>query len=107
VKFSIPDEARHLLKLSVASHLVADTLLDLGLNMQKQSKHRRDELLLEKFGHTAPYMLGILEWRAHYGEDFWEKLGWSKQTYNKKKKQLKAANLWDFSPDEHLPALLL
>jgi hypothetical protein len=106
-QLSLPSDAGHLFTTSVASFLVSDILSELGLDKPRVSYEKRDKLLIEKFGYDAALMLGILELRTRRGEKFWVELGWSPTTYHNKKKLLKKFNLWNISPDEELPALII
>ena len=68
----------------------------------------RESLLLEQLGKGR----GRNAWAASYtakqsSDGLWNKLGWSKQTYDKKIRRLVQANLLDLSPAEALPALVI
>ena len=104
-KLNIPAEANKLINLSVANHIVSEGLHQLRLDMPKIAYDKLYRLMSENFGADAPLMLGIVQYRAVYGDDFWKVFGWSPATYYRQTKRLKDANLWDVSFDEELPAL--
>ena len=104
-KLNIFAEANQLINLSVANQIISEGLHQLRLDMPKISNEKLFRLMSENFGKDAPSMLGIVQYRKVYGDDFWKIFGWSQATYHRKIKKLKAANLWDISPDEELPAL--
>jgi len=104
-KLNISADARHLINLRVAKHIVAGGLQEMRLDMPKISYDKLYRLMSEHFGKKAPLMLGIVQYRAVYGDDFWKILGWSQAKYYKKKKELEDANLWNVSHDEELAAL--
>jgi hypothetical protein len=106
-KLGVSPFAEHLLTLPIAAQLMSKALTELDLNRPKYSLHGRDKILRKCFKHNAPTMLGILEWRARYGEDFWRDLKWSQSKYYSKRKDLIQANLWSVSPLEPLPALAI
>lgn len=104
---SLEANAKDLLTTAVASAFIADSLSQLSLDKPKYSLKARTDLLVEYFGNKTAELLGMLILREYYGEDFWKKVGIDYQAYNRKKKILKAANLWDVSPAEALPALVI
>jgi hypothetical protein len=104
-KLNVSAEASQLINLSVANHVVSSGLQELRLDMPKISHDKLYRLMSEHFGKAAPLMLGIVQYHAVYGDDFWKILGWSQAKYYKKKKELEDANLWNVSHDEELPAL--
>jgi hypothetical protein len=106
-QLSLPADSGHLFTTSVASTLVDKTLSELGLDNTIISYEKRDNLLIEKFGYDAALMLGTLEFRARRGERFWKELRWSQSTYYRKKAMLEKYNLWNISPSEELPALII
>jgi hypothetical protein len=106
-KLNVVAEANQLINLSVANQIVSEGLHEMRLDMKRISSDKLYRLMSEHFGKSAPLMLGIVQYRAVYGDDFWKIFGWSQSTYYKKIKKLKEANLWDISPDEELPALTL
>lgn len=106
-KLEVTPDSGNLLTLEVAQQIVAEALTELGLDSPKPSSQQREQLLLERFGKDAPTMLGVLEWRARNGEDFWKELEWSQAKYYRLRRQLRNANLWDFSPTDSLPALTI
>lgn len=101
------NEARQLLTKAVATKFISDAIAELNLDKPKFSADAKSELLIERFGKRATEMMGVLTYREILGEDFWVRLGWGSQTYDRRKKDLKKHNLWDISPAEALPALLV
>ncbi len=106
-KRNVAAETSKLINLSVANHIVSEGLHQLRLDMKRTSYEKLYRLMSEHFGRNAPLMLGIVQYRAVYGDDFWKIFGWSQATYHRKIKKLKEANLWDISADEELPALIV
>ena len=106
-KLNVSAEASQLVNLSVASYIVSEGLHQLRLDMPRTSSDKLYRLMSEHFGQAAPLMLGIVQYRAVYGDDFWKVLGWSSAKYYNKKRELVKANLWDISPDEELAALTM
>jgi hypothetical protein len=106
-KNSLQARAEKLLTTQTAHMLITEMVAQLRLDKEKFSMEARDELLIKYFGKKAPEKLGILKYRELFGEDFWKKLGWDKQMYGRKKKPIIEANLWDVSPAEALPALVI
>ncbi|HEX8141413.1 MAG TPA: phage/plasmid replication protein [Pyrinomonadaceae bacterium] len=106
-KLNLSAEASKLINLSVGNHIISEGLHHLRLDMTKISNDKLYRLMSENFGTDAPLMLGIIQYREAFGDDFWKVFGWSQATYYRKIKRLKDANLWDISPDEELPALVL
>jgi hypothetical protein len=106
-KLNIEPVAGQLLTQAVAVRLITEALFEMNLNEMKHSNDARNYQLLDCFGKKAAEMVGILEYSKLFGDDCWKKLGCSKQTFEKKKRALKKANLWDVSPDEALPALVI
>ena len=104
-KLNTSAEAGQLINLAVAKHIVCGGLQEMRLDMPKISYDKLYRLMSEHFGKAAPLMLGIVQYRAVYGDDFWKILGWSQAKYYKKKKELEDANLWNVSHDEELAAL--
>jgi hypothetical protein len=105
--YSMPNEADYLLTRGLATALVNNALKLLNLDTSKPNKDGLYEKLKKEFPDDIPEILGIIKLREEFGEDFWKWLGWSKSTYYRKKKFLKAAKLWDIFPYIDLPALLL
>ena len=106
-KVQVTASSGNLVTMNTAAYMVDDALSELRLRRPKASASARMQMLIEKFGKKAPEMIGVLELRAHYGEDFWKILGWSQATYYRTRRQLRQANLWDTSPLGELPALAL
>jgi hypothetical protein len=104
-KLNYPSDAQYLLTLPVARKIMSKAISELEMDRPKFSLHQRDKYLKKIFKGNAPAMLGILEWRARYGEEFWRTLNWSPSKYYKKKRELKRANLWSVSPVKALPPL--
>ncbi|HZH89730.1 MAG TPA: hypothetical protein VEX70_03810 [Pyrinomonadaceae bacterium] len=105
--YSMPNEANYLLTRGLAFALVENALKLINLDTSKPNKAGLYEKLKREFPDDVPEILGIIKLREEFGEDFWKWLGWSKSTYYRKKKLLKAAKLWDLFPYVDLPALLL
>lgn len=106
-KIPVKALAKDLFTEAIASKLMSETINQLDLDKAKISMDARAELLIKEFGFDAPEKLGILRYKELFGEDFWIKLGWSKSTYYRKRKELENVNLWSVSPDEALPALVI
>lgn len=106
-KIPVNAVAKDLCTQTIASKLISETINQLDLDRTKISMDARADLLIQEFGISAPEMLGILKYKELLGEDFWKKIGWSASTYYRKKKELEAVNLWNVSPDEALPALVI
>lgn len=106
-KLTSSNIAEQLLTLNTASIFVKDTIHLLGLDKSKIANEDKEMSLKDTFGKDAPEMFGILAFREYYGEDFWKIIGWSAAKYYRKKKELKDANLWDVSPTQELPTLVV
>lgn len=99
--------AENLLKMSVAEDVLKKHIRLLNLHNHKPSNANFDKHLLSAFGKDTPKMYGFLYYRNLYGEDVLKQLGWSKSTYDRVKRKLIKANLWDNLQSESLPALLI
>jgi hypothetical protein len=106
-KLSLKNIANDLMTTDVALAFISEGVTQLSLDKPKFSTEARSSMLIEEFGKDAAEMLGTLMYKELLGEDFWKDLGWSKSTYNRKKRELVAANLWNISPYEALPALVV
>jgi hypothetical protein len=104
---SIQTFAKDLFTKAVASTFMSEALQQLDLDQEKISVDAREHVLIQAFKKDAAEMLGILQYRGLLGEDFWKQLGWNQQMYYRKKKELVSANLWNVSPAERLPALVV
>jgi hypothetical protein len=106
-KLSCSNIACELITTDVALAFSSDLITQLSLDKPKFSGEARTSMLIEEFGKNAPEMIGILMLKEWRGEEFWKELGWTETMYYRKKRVLVAANLWNTSPYEALPALVI
>jgi hypothetical protein len=106
-KLSISNIVNELITKDVALALISEAITQLNLDKPKLSTEARSSMLIEQFGKHAAEMLGTLMYKELLGEDFWKELGWTESTYYRRKRELVAANLWNVSPYEALPALVV
>lgn len=103
-KLGVPAVAGDLLTLPAAERIVCAALNELGLDTPKTTAQTRDGKLVEVFGGDAPAMLGILEWKARYGEEALRKI-WSRSKFYRLRGQLIETDFWLATAGEELPAL--
>lgn len=106
-KLSCGNIAGELMTTDVALAFISESITQLRLDKPKFSAEARSYMLIEQFGKDAAKMLGILMYKELLGEEFWKELGWKESTYYRRKKELVEANLWNTSPYEALPALVV
>lgn len=106
-KLSLENNAADLMTKDVALAFISEAITQLNLDKPKFAAGARSSMLIEEFGKDAAEMLGILLYKELLGEDFWKELGWTESTYYRRKRELVAANLWNISPYEALPALVV